>query len=237
MSDHRPDNTDDPELDALYRSAGSAQPPKHLDDAILALAAKKPDAAPKLRWAAPLASAAIVLLAVGVFVNQPQESAVEIRTESQMELRGAMDVTTGMEEFEGMEGMEIMPVTAAEPARQSFNLEPSNKISNKLSRTASTEADSIEEIAVVAPTPQALPALAKPKSRFRALQSFASVRTRMFEHEDCQPLLLPEDATGVIKDEFGGTFRTQGAEKKVQCESGEWVHTDIPTKGQTPQER
>jgi hypothetical protein len=210
MSDHRPDNTDDPELDALYLSAGSAKPPKHLDDAILALAKKKPDAALKLRWAAPLASAAIVLLAVGVFVNQPQESAVEIRTESQMELRGAMDVTSAMEE---MEGMEVMPATVAEPARRSFNLESSNKISNKLSRTASTEADSIKEISVVAPTPQAQPALAKPKSRFRALQSFASVRTRTFEHEDCQPLLLPEDATEVIKDEFGGTFRTQGAEK------------------------
>lgn len=163
MSDHKPDNLDDAELAALYRSVDAAQPPKHLDVAILALAAKKPDATRRLRWTAPLASAAVVLLAVGVFVNQPQEPAMEIRTESLMD---------------AAEAMQVMPASAPEEARQSFNFE----FTNILSHTTTTEKDSIEEISDLAASAPAQPATVKPKARFHSLQSFARVATFTFEH-------------------------------------------------------
>ncbi len=74
------------ELERVYRAAGSTQPPPALDAAILAEAQRavaKP-ATPKpfhLRWAAPLSTAAVVVLAVGVTLFMTQEGALNHRTE------------------------------------------------------------------------------------------------------------------------------------------------------------
>ena len=222
MSDHKPDNLDDTELDALYRSVDAAQPPKHLDDAILALATKKPDAARRLRWTAPLASAAVVLLAVGVFVNQPQEIAVEVIAESLMDAGAAVDRA---------EAMQAMPASAPEEARQPFNFESANK----LSHTAAVEADSIEKIADLAAPAPTQPVTVKPKARFRSMQSIARVATATFEQQGCLPFSLPKDAADIIEDEHGGTFRTRSAQMKVQCEAGEWIQIDISPEPQPQQ--
>lgn len=88
MSEHDPENLDDLSLTELYQSGDKTQPPAELDQAILALAAKKPSAPVWRRWSGPLASAAVVVLTVGVFLSQsttPPFSAGEARSASEAE--------------------------------------------------------------------------------------------------------------------------------------------------------
>lgn len=80
MTDER-----DPELSRAYRDLGREEPPRALDDAILAAAhrAERTHPAPLLspgvgrpareRWTFPLAAAAVIMLAVGVVVHLQQE--------------------------------------------------------------------------------------------------------------------------------------------------------------------
>ncbi len=80
MTDER-----DPKLSQAYRELGREEPPRALDDAILAAAhrAERTHPAPLLspgvgrpareRWSFPLAAAAVIMLAVGVVVHLQQE--------------------------------------------------------------------------------------------------------------------------------------------------------------------
>lgn len=80
MTDER-----DPKLSRAYRELGREEPPRALDDAILAAArrAERTHPAPLLspgvgrpareRWTFPLAAAAVIMLAVGVVVHLQQE--------------------------------------------------------------------------------------------------------------------------------------------------------------------
>ncbi len=73
-------------LDRVYRAAGHDQPPAALDAAILAEAQRavaRPAAAKPfhLRWAMPLSTAAVVVLAVGVALFMTQEGALNHRAE------------------------------------------------------------------------------------------------------------------------------------------------------------
>jgi hypothetical protein len=73
------------ELERVYRAAGHDQPPPALDAAILAEAQRavaRPAAKPlHLRWAVPLSTAAVVVLAVGVVLLMTQEGALNHRAE------------------------------------------------------------------------------------------------------------------------------------------------------------
>ncbi len=74
------------ELERVYRAGGSEAPSAALDAAILAEAqrAVARSATPQpfhLRWAAPLSTAAVVVLAVGVTLFMTQEGALNHRTE------------------------------------------------------------------------------------------------------------------------------------------------------------
>ena len=53
----------DPRLSERYRELGAEEPPRHLDDAILAAARRR------WRWYYPAAAAAVIVLAVGIAVQ------------------------------------------------------------------------------------------------------------------------------------------------------------------------
>ncbi len=71
----------DPEVSAAYRGLGAQEPPRALDEAILAAARREAGARPaplavraaRQRWYAPLATAAVLVLAVAVTLNMQIE--------------------------------------------------------------------------------------------------------------------------------------------------------------------
>ena len=71
----------DAKVSAAYRGLGAEEPPRALDEAILAAARRDADARPallaaradRLRWYAPLATAAVLVLAVAVTLNMQTE--------------------------------------------------------------------------------------------------------------------------------------------------------------------
>src|SRR5260221_4135950 len=73
--------TDDEKVAQRYRELGSEEPPHALDDAILAAARRESGAGPmplslrssRQRWYAPLATAAVLVLAVAVTLNMQLE--------------------------------------------------------------------------------------------------------------------------------------------------------------------
>jgi hypothetical protein len=67
MTDER-----DPKVAAAYRALGAGEPPRALDDAILA-AARKPPRSWTQRWAVPLSLAAVVVLSVAVTLHMQLE--------------------------------------------------------------------------------------------------------------------------------------------------------------------
>jgi hypothetical protein len=58
----------DPKVSKRYRGLGREEPPRELDERILA-ASRRAGRADRYRWAAPLATAAILVLAIGVALN------------------------------------------------------------------------------------------------------------------------------------------------------------------------
>ena len=66
MTDER-----DPKVSAAYRELGAEEPPRALDEAILATA--QGEAGGRKRWYAPLATAAVLVLAVAVTLNMQRE--------------------------------------------------------------------------------------------------------------------------------------------------------------------
>jgi hypothetical protein len=63
---------DDPKITQRYRELGAEEPPRHLDDAILA-ASRRALAGKKRQWYVPLAAAAVIVLAVAVTVHVERE--------------------------------------------------------------------------------------------------------------------------------------------------------------------
>jgi hypothetical protein len=76
----------DPQVSRRYRELGSEEPPRAMDDAILAASRKA--VAPRRRWYVPLAAAAVAVLAVGVVLHvqreQPDTEAVTAPSEKPM---------------------------------------------------------------------------------------------------------------------------------------------------------
>jgi hypothetical protein len=64
--------TDDEKVAQRYRELGAEEPPRALDEAILA-AARREAGAGRQRWYAPLATAAVLVLAVAVTLNMQRE--------------------------------------------------------------------------------------------------------------------------------------------------------------------
>src|SRR6185503_11833855 len=69
--------TDDEKVAQRYRELGAEEPPRALDEAILAAARREAGAGPvrssRQRWYAPLATAAVLVLAVAVTLNMQLE--------------------------------------------------------------------------------------------------------------------------------------------------------------------
>src|SRR6185503_4385632 len=69
----------DPKVSKRYRGLGREEPPRDVDERILA-ASRRATSAGRHRWAASLAAAAVLVLAVGVALhverNQPKEDVV-----------------------------------------------------------------------------------------------------------------------------------------------------------------
>ncbi|HKU46242.1 MAG TPA: hypothetical protein VJQ58_05125, partial [Burkholderiales bacterium] len=63
---------DEPKISQRYRELSREEPPRHLDDAILA-ASRRAVGAKKRRWYVPLAAAAVIVLAVAVTVHVDRE--------------------------------------------------------------------------------------------------------------------------------------------------------------------
>jgi hypothetical protein len=75
---------DDPKLSQRYRELPREEPPRHLDDAILA-ASRRAVAGKKRHWYVPLAAAAVIVLAVAVTVHVDRERPSEEVALSQAE--------------------------------------------------------------------------------------------------------------------------------------------------------
>ena len=74
----RTERAGDPQVSAAYRELGAEKPPRALDDAILAAARREAGGRPgapgrgaRNRWYAPLAAAAVLVLAVAVTLLLP----------------------------------------------------------------------------------------------------------------------------------------------------------------------
>jgi type IV secretory pathway VirB10-like protein len=63
--------SDDPKISARYRELPREEPPRHLDEAILAAARRS--VKPRRNWYIPLATAAVIVLAVAVTVHVERE--------------------------------------------------------------------------------------------------------------------------------------------------------------------
>lgn len=66
----------DPKVSKRYRGLGREEPPRDLDERILA-ASRRPASAGRYRWAGPLAAAAVLVLAVGVALHVEREEPKE----------------------------------------------------------------------------------------------------------------------------------------------------------------
>ena len=75
---------DEPKISQRYRAIPREEPPRHLDDAILA-ASRRAVAGKKRHWYVPLAAAAVIVLAVAVTVHVDRERPSEEVTLSQAE--------------------------------------------------------------------------------------------------------------------------------------------------------
>ena len=64
---------DDPKITQRYRELGREEPPRHLDDAILAASRRAVAGKKRRSWYVPLAAAAILVLAVAVTLQVERE--------------------------------------------------------------------------------------------------------------------------------------------------------------------
>lgn len=78
---HRHEEEGDPELSRAYRAASEEEPPRHLDDAILAAARRSANRRPRsgfspfgAGWRVPVALAAVLVLCVSLVVTMQQET-------------------------------------------------------------------------------------------------------------------------------------------------------------------
>ena len=117
--------TDETKISQRYRELAREEPPRHVDEAILAAARRAADARPAplvapsgRRWYFPLAAAAVIVLAVAVTVHvDRQQRDVEVAETS-------------------------VPVPPAEPKREVFTPDPKPAPSQE--RSAGAAADSRE---------------------------------------------------------------------------------------------
>jgi hypothetical protein len=80
--------TEDPDLSRRYRALAREEPPRHLDEAILA-AARRELRPRRARWYVPLAAAAVLVLAVAVTLQiereQPADESVAVQERQEPE--------------------------------------------------------------------------------------------------------------------------------------------------------
>src|SRR5262245_35489463 len=64
----------DPKVSTAYRDLGAEEPPRALDDAILAASRRPPARSWSRRWTVPVSLAAVLVLAVGVTLRIEREA-------------------------------------------------------------------------------------------------------------------------------------------------------------------
>ncbi len=149
-----------PKVTAAYRALGAEEPPRALDEAILA-AARRPAQAWSARWAVPLSLAAVLVLSVVVTLRIQHEQPELATAPAAPALQGAPPQTLAPK-------VEDQPKAVARPARKSDagRAEPKPFAEARSERApaapaASGELASQRDAEAAAHAPQAASALAK----------------------------------------------------------------------------
>src|SRR3954452_21326242 len=154
MADER-----DPQVSKAYRELGAEQPPRALDEAILAASRRAAQSRPaplvvptgRRRWYFPVAAAAVIVLAVAVVVHIDREQPdMEIVTPSArvLETPPPPPVAQPRAEAPAASRRDAAPQAAQKPARQPFTPDPqgdSGRPAESARPQAAAPAASIEE--------------------------------------------------------------------------------------------
>lgn len=184
----------------VYREAGSAAPPPALDAAILAearRAVQKPAKAKPfhLRWAAPLSTAAVVVLAVGVVLLMSQEGTLNHRTELEVPNEYSAAPASPPPLADAREEVQTTAVPKAKRAAP----EPAKPLAESAERKLAKQAPAEPMTKAEAPTATVAPAAA-PQALGRAQEAD---RISIAREEKARARSLP---AGVV------TMKTQGAD-------------------------
>jgi len=133
MTDER-DSSVDPRISARYRELGAPEPPRALDEAILAAgrrgASARPaslDRAQRRRWYAPLATAAVLVLAVAVTLHMQQEKPEIAAPSAKAPAPEAPAAASEQDLKLRMESSVKPPPAPAEPRRKPAESKPESK--------------------------------------------------------------------------------------------------------------
>lgn len=181
----------DPQVSGRYRALGEEEPPRALDEAVLAAARRAVETHPaplvaptgRRAWFVPLAAAAVLLLAVGVVLHMQLE---------QPDLDGArLEARAPRPERQEQRAAPAVPAAPVQaPAAQSPAVEPKSAVASKpMAATAPVAA--APPAAVPQAEPAAVPAMAAGRAREEAELRSAASAARVARSADA-PAPTPE---------------------------------------------
>lgn len=181
MADER-----DPQVSRRYRELGAEEPPRALDEAILA--ASRQAVAPRRRWYLPLAAAAVALLAVGIALQmdrqEPGPEAVPSATVTEPKaLRRQAPPASPARQEQGPS--ENAARDAAAPGERALGATAGRRADESRARQSAPEAAPIPQTAPARPAP---PAAALAESHERWLERIAQLRMQG-RHDDADKAL------------------------------------------------
>jgi resuscitation-promoting factor RpfA len=151
----------DPKVSAAYRDLGAEEPPRALDDAILAAARRDAGARPAVlgaragrqRWYAPLATAAVLVLAVATTLNMQLERP-GIESPARQEAPAAAKSSSTVADAQPKKEVEVKPDAVAETrAKDTAQPQPGDEGKN-LQRKFKEQSAPVVATAPAAPEPK-----------------------------------------------------------------------------------
>jgi len=157
MADER-----DPQVSKRYRELGAEEPPRSLDEAILAASRRAVDAHPaplvvptgRRRWYFPVAAAAIITLAVAVTVQVERQ-----KPDDELVVATAPKEEQAAPEEKKQRAFKA-PVEQAKPAPKPFVAEPPAELA-KSNKEAGARSDAARDSVAAAPAPAPVPESAR----------------------------------------------------------------------------